>query len=151
LQYRFELRRNVKWHDGNPFAAADVVDSLSMLKSAHLRGRTTFSNLQEVRALDDHTVALTLSKPAPYLLHALAAGESPIVPRHLYEDRGDLLLNPVNRAPIGTGPFKFKEWVLGNYVSYVRNPDYWDAPYATFLQVDERGLHPRNAPAFCCG
>lgn len=128
LQYRFDLRRNVKWHDGRPFGAADVVYSLGLLKSAHPRGRTTFANLREVRALDDHTVVLTLSRPAPYLLFALAAGESPIVPRHVYEDKGDPLLNPANRAPIGTGPFVFKEWVLGNYVSYVRNPDYWDAP-----------------------
>lgn len=128
LQYRFDLRRNVNWHDGHPFTAADVVYSLSLLKSAHPRGRTTFANLREARALDDHTVSLTLSKPAPYLLYALAAGESPIVPRHLYEDKGDPLLNPVNRAPVGTGPFKFKEWVIGNYVSYIRNPDYWDPP-----------------------
>lgn len=128
LQYRFDLRRNVKWHDGRPFGAADVVYSLGLLKSAHPRGRTTFANLREVRALDDHTVVLSLSKPAPYLLFALAAGESPIVPRHVYEDKGDPLLNPANRAPIGTGPFVFKEWVLGNYISYVRNPDYWDAP-----------------------
>lgn len=128
LQYRFELRRNVKWHDGQAFTAADVVYSLELLKSAHPRGRTTFSNLRDARALDDHTVVLTLSKPAPYLLYALAAGESPIVPRHIYEDKGDPLQNPNNRAPIGTGPFMFKEWVLGNYVSYVRNPNYWDAP-----------------------
>ena len=128
LQYRFDLRRNVKWHDGQPFTSADVVYSLELLKSAHPRGRTTFSNLREARALDDHTVVLTLSKPAPYLLYALAAGESPIVPQHVYEGRGDPLQNPNNRAPIGTGPFIFKEWVFGSHVSYVRNPDYWDAP-----------------------
>jgi peptide/nickel transport system substrate-binding protein len=128
LQYRFDLRRNVAWHDGKPFTADDVVYSLGLLKSAHPRGRTTFSNLSDVRAIDDFTVLVTLSKPAPYLLYALAAGESPIVPRHIYEGKGDPLLNPNNRAPIGTGPFMFKEWVLGSYVSYVRNPNYWDAP-----------------------
>ncbi|MEW6642031.1 MAG: ABC transporter substrate-binding protein [Pseudomonadota bacterium] len=128
LQYRFELRRNVSWHDGQPFTAADVVYSFGLLKSAHPRGRTTFANLHEVRALDDHTVQVVLTKPAPYLLTALAAGESPIVPRHLYDGKGDPLLNPNNRAPIGTGPFVFKEWVNGSYISYVRNPNYWDAP-----------------------
>jgi peptide/nickel transport system substrate-binding protein len=128
LQYRFDLRRNVTWHDGNPFTAKDVVYSFELLKSAHPRGRTTFSNLKEVRAVDDFTVLATLSKPAPYLLSALAAGESPIVPHHIYEDKGDPLQNPNNRAPIGTGPFMFKEWVRGSYVSYVRNPNYWDAP-----------------------
>ena len=128
LQYRFELRRNVKWHDGQPFTAADVVYSIGLLKSAHPRGRTTFANLLESGAVDEHTVVLKLSKPAPYLLYALAAGESPIVPRHIYDGKGDPLQNPNNRAPVGTGPFVFKEWVLGNYVGYVRNPNYWDSP-----------------------
>src|SRR6266581_1574381 len=77
LQYRFDLRRNVNWHDGKPFTARDLVYSFGLLKSAHPRGRTTFSNLGDVRALDDFTVVATLSKPAPYLLYALAAGESP--------------------------------------------------------------------------
>ena len=128
LQYRFDLRRNVTWHDGKPFTANDVVYSFGLLKSAHPRGRTTFSNLSDVRAVDDFTVVATLSKPAPYLLYALAGGELPIVPRHIYEGKGDPLQNPNNRAPIGTGPFMFKEWVLGSYASYVRNPNYWDAP-----------------------
>jgi peptide/nickel transport system substrate-binding protein len=117
LQYRFDLRRNVSWHDGQPFTAADVVFSFNLLKSAHPSGRTTFSNLQDAEAVDDHTVLLTLSRPAPYLLYALAAGESPMVPKHIYDGKGDPLLNPNNRAPIGTGPFVFKEWVLGSYVS----------------------------------
>ncbi|MGY3581726.1 peptide/nickel transport system substrate-binding protein [Bradyrhizobium sp. USDA 4341] len=128
LQYRFELRRNVSWHDGQAFTSADVVYSVGLLKSAHPRGRTTFANLIEATAVDEHTVVLKLSRPAPYLLYALAAGESPIVPRHVYQGKGDPLQNPNNRAPIGTGPFVFKEWVLGNYVSYVRNPNYWDSP-----------------------
>ncbi len=128
LEYRFALRRNVKWHDGLPFTAGDVVFSLNLLKASHPRGRTTFTNLKDVRALDDYNVAVSLTKPAPYLLYALAGGESPILPRHLYEGRGDPLLNPLNRGPIGTGPFIFKEWVLGSHIRYVRNPDYWDQP-----------------------
>jgi peptide/nickel transport system substrate-binding protein len=68
-----------------------------------------------------------LSKPAPYLIYALAASESPIVPAHLY-DSGDPLNNPHNIAPIGTGPFRFKSWDRGSNAVFVRNPDYWDAP-----------------------
>ncbi|MEJ1975557.1 MAG: ABC transporter substrate-binding protein [Acetobacteraceae bacterium] len=122
------LRRNVKWHDGVSFSADDVAYSLTLLKSIHPRGRTTFTNLKEARALDDHTVVVSLTKPAPYLLYALAGGESPIVPRHVYDGKGDPLFNPANRAPIGTGPFIFKAWVPGSHIRYVRNPDYWDAP-----------------------
>jgi peptide/nickel transport system substrate-binding protein len=128
LEYRFELRRNIRWHDGAPFTAADVVYSLELLKSAHPRGRTTFANVETVRAVDDHHVVVRLTRPAPYILYALAGGESPIVPRHVYEGKGDPLLNPNNRAPIGTGPFLFREWRTGSHIRYVRNPDYWDAP-----------------------
>jgi peptide/nickel transport system substrate-binding protein len=128
LEYRFTLRRNVKWHDGVPFTADDVAFSLALLKAIHPRGRTTFTNLKGARAIDDHIVAVSLTKPAPYLLYALAGGESPIVPRHVYDGKGDPLSNPANRAPIGTGPFIFKEWATGSHIRYVRNPDYWDSP-----------------------
>jgi len=70
---------------------------------------------------------LVLSKPAPYLITALAASETPIVPKHLYEGSKPEE-NPTNLAPVGTGPFRFKEWVRGSHIVYERNPDYWDQP-----------------------
>lgn len=127
LQYRFTLRRGVKWHDGRDFSAADVAFSILLLKDAHPRGRNTFANVVDIRTPDPASVTIVLSKPAPYLLYALAAGESPIVPKHIYAERPPEA-NPNNNAPIGTGPFLFKEWVRGSHVIYTRNPDYWDAP-----------------------
>ena len=70
---------------------------------------------------------LELSKPAPYLIKALAAAESPMMPRHVYEG-SDPLANQNGNAPIGTGPYKFKEWVRGSHILYERNPDYWAKP-----------------------
>ena len=70
---------------------------------------------------------LKLEKPAPYLLTALSASESPIVPKHLYEGK-DVATNPRNNSPVGTGPFIFKEWVRGSHVRLERNPNYWNAP-----------------------
>jgi peptide/nickel transport system substrate-binding protein len=127
LQYTFTLRRGVKWHDGRPFSSADVAHAIGLLKQYHPRGRATFSSLVEVRTPDAHTAVLVLSKPVPYLITALSASESPIVPKHLYET-GKADANPANNAPIGTGPFVFKEWVRGSHVTYERNPDYWDNP-----------------------
>ena len=121
----FNLRPGVKWHDGQPFTAADVVYSLSTLKSVHPRGRATFANVDDFGARDDHTVVLKLKNPAPYLLNALAGQESPIVPRHIYEG-SDPTTNPHNRAPIGTGPFVFKEWQRASHMIFERNPAYWD-------------------------
>lgn len=127
LRYVFKLRPKVLWHDGQPFTSADVAHSLNLLKEVHPRGRATFANLSEVRTPDPLTVELLLSSPVPYLLNALAAAESPIVPKHLYSS-GRAESNPVNNAPIGTGPYRFKEWVRGSHLVLERNPGYWDKP-----------------------
>jgi len=123
--YTFKLRPNVKFHDGKPFTSADVAYSIQLLKTVHPRGRNTFANVTEVRTPDPLTAVIELSKPAPYLIKALTAAESPMVPRHIYEGT-DPVTNPNGNAPIGTGPYKFKEWVRGSHVLFERNPDYWD-------------------------
>ena len=127
LQYRFELRRGVKWHDGKDFTSADVAFSILTLKQVHPRGRSTFANVTEVRTPDAHTAIIILNKPAPFLLTALAAAESPMVPKHLY-DGTDIATNKYNSAPVGTGPFTFKEWQQGSHAILDRNPNYWDKP-----------------------
>ena len=127
LSYTFKLRQGVRWHDGRPFTSADVAASLAILKKSHPRGRSTFAHVVEVQTPDDQTVILRLDAPIPYLIRAFAAAESPIVPKHVYEGT-DPFTNKNNSAPIGTGPFRFKEWVRGDHIVYVRNEDYWDAP-----------------------
>jgi peptide/nickel transport system substrate-binding protein len=124
--YTFKLRPNVKFHDGKPFTSADVAYSIQLLKTVHPRGRNTFANVAEVKTPDPLTAVIELSKPAPFLIKALAAAEAPMIPRHIYEGT-DPLANPNNTAPIGTGPYKFKEWVRGSHILYERNPDYWDS------------------------
>ena len=107
------------------FTSADVAFSIQTLKQYHPRGRATFANVEGVRTPDANTAIVVLSKPAPYLLTALAGTESPIVPKHLYEGT-DVATNKANSAPIGTGPFVFKEWVRGSHITLERNPNYWD-------------------------
>ncbi len=127
LSYRFKLREGVKWHDGQPFTADDVAYSILALKEFHPRGKATFSSVEEAKVLGPHEVELVLSKPAPFLISALAASESPIVPKHLYEGSNPAE-NPHTAAPVGTGPFVFQEWVRGSHIIVSRNPDYWDQP-----------------------
>ncbi len=131
LRYTFHLREGVRWHDGKPFTADDVAFSiLQVLKVMHPRGRGTFANVTAVETPDPHTAVIVLSKPAPYLIRALAATESPIVPKHLFAGTD---LSAPTPAPllVGTGPFRFKEWVPGSHIILDRNPDYWDSgkPY----------------------
>ncbi len=128
LSYQFTLRQGVKWHDGQDFTSADVAYSIQTLKRLHPRGRSTFAGVTAVETPDAHTAIIRLSKPAPYLIHALVGTESPMLPRHIYDNGTDPVANPANNAPIGTGPFRFKEWSRGSYVILERNPAYWDAP-----------------------
>jgi peptide/nickel transport system substrate-binding protein len=123
--YTFKLRPNVKFHDGKPFTSADVAYSIELLKTVHPRGRNTFANVTEVKTPDPLTAVIELSKPAPYLIKALTAAESPMIPRHIYEGT-DPLSNQNGNAPIGTGPYLFKEWARGSHVIFERNPNYWN-------------------------
>ncbi|MBL1376317.1 ABC transporter substrate-binding protein [Zobellella iuensis] len=124
LSYRFQLREGVRWHDGAPFTADDVVFSINTVKRYHPRGSATFAHVIGVEAEGRHGVVIRLAKPAPYLILAFAGGETPMLPSHLYRD-GDLLTHSLNHAPVGTGPFIFKHWERGSHILYERNPHYW--------------------------
>ena len=135
-KFVFHLRHGVKWHDGKPFTSADVAYSIQTLRQVHPRAKTTFANVTDIATPDPYTVVITLSKPAPWLLKAFSSSETPIVPKHIY-DNTDVLGNPANNAPIGTGPFRFVKWVRGSYIEYERNNDYWDTgkPYLDRIVV----------------
>ena len=122
----FKLRPSVRWHDGKPFSSADVKYTVEeVLKKYHPRGRTTFANVTSVETPDALTAVFRLSTPSPYILAALAAAESPMLPRHLLEG-SDPTKNRFSMAPVGTGPFRFDQWQRGSFISMSRNADYWD-------------------------
>ena len=126
LSLTLKLRPGVKWHDGQPFSAADVAYSVEEVwKKYNARGRSTFANVEQVETPDPLTAVLRLSRPAPYLLSALVSIESQVLPRHLYAGSNPLL-NPHNAAPIGNGPFRFVRRERGSQIVLGRNPDYWD-------------------------
>jgi peptide/nickel transport system substrate-binding protein len=133
----FTLRSNVKWHDGKPFSSADVkFSALEVWRKLHPRGKAIWANLTDVETPDAATAVFKLSNPSPYVMNALVGVESQVLPRHIYEGT-NILANPANLAPVGNGPFKFKEWRKGEYLLLERNPDYWDAgrPYLDSIVV----------------
>lgn len=121
----FQLRKDVKFHDGAPFTSADVQFTImDVLKKVHPRGINTFRDVVSVETPNEYTVVFKLSNPAPYLLSALSGFESPMLPKHVF-GQGDIRTHTNANQPIGTGPFKFVEWRRGELVRLDKNPDYW--------------------------
>jgi peptide/nickel transport system substrate-binding protein len=126
LTYTFHLQDGVTWHDGKPFTADDVVFSLAdMLPKVHARARVILGTyVKSVKKVDDLTVQITLKEAFPAFILMFEPGFAPMMPKHVYAGT-DYLTNPANQAPIGTGPFMFKEWKRGSYIRLVKNPHYW--------------------------
>jgi peptide/nickel transport system substrate-binding protein len=130
LTYTFKLRKGVLWHDGKPFTSADVKFSIEeVVTPFHSRGKTYFGEVAAIEVPDASTVVFRLKSPVPYFLRAFQPSESPIMPRHGFSDdevkAGRIRQAKIMQAPIGTGPFKLKEWKKGSHIILERNPDYW--------------------------
>ena len=121
----FNLRKGVTWHDGEPFTSEDVKFTvMNVLSKVHPRGPNSFSEVSSIDTPDAHTAVFNLNNPAPYMLRALSAYESPMVPKHLLEGK-DIKSAPLGNKPVGTGPFKFVEWKKGQYIRLDKNKNYW--------------------------
>ncbi len=137
LTITFHLREGVTFHDGEPMTSEDVAYTfMEILKQRHPRGKSTFQFLEAVETPDDLTAVFKFSTASPYVMRALAGAESPIMPKHVY-DGTDVMKNPANTAPIGTGPFKFGEYERGSHIILTRNENYWDGdkPYLDQLVI----------------
>ncbi|KFB08255.1 ABC transporter substrate-binding protein [Nitratireductor basaltis] len=126
LTYTFKLHENVKWHDGEPFTSADVVFSADQfLRETHARLRTSLEHVESITAPDDYTVVFKLKQPFGPFLGIFEVGTMPMIPKHIYEGT-DYKTNEANNTPIGTGPFKFEEWVKGSHILLTKNEDYYE-------------------------
>jgi len=117
------LEEGVTFHNGEPLTAEDVVYSFERIldeeNASPMRGK--FAEwLEEVVAVDDYTVQIV--HKFPFVASFLYIGELHIVPMDLLEEIGR---EAFSAQPVGTGPFKFVEWVKGEYIELARNDDYW--------------------------
>jgi len=126
LVYTFQLRENVKWHDGQPLTSADVKFSFENLVGKYnARGREAYRSIKAIETAGPLTVKISLKKSYSPFLEVLTAHDGCIMPRHLYEG-SDVLKNPHNDVnPVGSGPFKLKEWKKGSHITLVRNENYF--------------------------
>ncbi|MBL7685097.1 MAG: peptide-binding protein [Deltaproteobacteria bacterium] len=135
MQFTFHLRRDVKWHDGKPFTADDVIYSFDRIQdpkvdAPHLR--VYYKDIKKLEKVDDYTIRFTYAKP--YFKALVFCGEIPIIPKHIFDDGSDFNKNPAGRHPIGTGPYRFLRWDTGKKIVLEKNTDYWDAHKMPGLQ-----------------
>jgi peptide/nickel transport system substrate-binding protein len=120
----FKLQEGVKWHDGQPFTAKDVVCTFDLLTGKaepklRRNPRTSwYGNIDTVTANGDFEVTVNLKRPQPSLPALLASGYAPIYPCHVPSAQ-------MRTKPIGTGPFKFVEFKQNEGIKLARNVDYW--------------------------
>jgi peptide/nickel transport system substrate-binding protein len=139
------LRKGVRWHDGQPFTSKDVKYTFDMVREApdaagKLRinpRKDWYANVEAIETPDASTVVFRLKRSQPSILMMLASGYSPIYAAHVPAAS-------YRTGCMGTGPFKLKEWRKGEFVEYVKNPDYFvkGRPYLDGLRyvvIVERG------------
>ncbi|MBI3596028.1 MAG: peptide-binding protein [Nitrospirae bacterium] len=122
----FKLRKGVKWQDGQEFTAADVL--FTYQKAIDPKVATPYSGdferVEKITAPDPYTVQVVYKEPfAP----GLASWGMGIIPKHLL-DNTDLNTTEFNRKPIGTGPYRMKEWVTGQKIVLTANDTYFEGP-----------------------
>jgi peptide/nickel transport system substrate-binding protein len=123
----FKLRDGLRWHDGKDVTSADVKFSAEKLWLKYLpRAKGNFADLVSIDASDPKVVVFKFSKPAFSAQMFMNSVEAPIMPAHVYDVEGDVTKIPAMRAPVGSGPFKFKAWEAARFIELERNADYWN-------------------------
>ena len=158
LNVTFNLRDDVQWSDGTAFTSADVkftVEELWLNATICPYGPSIFAKIDSVSTPDEHTAVMHLTDPYVPLFNYLGTTQyCAILPKHIWET-GDVFENSHNMEdPIGTGPFLLEEWVLGDHITLVRNPLYFEAGKPYLDKVIYKiipGLDPAYAAAFEAG
>jgi peptide/nickel transport system substrate-binding protein len=129
LTITFKLRRGVKWQDGKEFTAEDVMFGYETIINPNTRTAYSgdFKEVQEAHVVDPYTFRVTYKRAfAPGLT---SWGSLVVLPKHLLQGQ-DINTAPFSRKPLGTGPFRLKEWKTGEKIVLEANPQYFEGrPY----------------------
>jgi peptide/nickel transport system substrate-binding protein len=127
LELTWKLKPGIKWHDGRPFTAEDVLFTYQTMinPKTPTAYKEDFLAVKHAEVVDPHTFRVTYAKP---LAKAVQSWGMWMLPKHLLEKYvadGKLKESPENSRPVGTGPYRFQEWKSGEKVVLVANHDYY--------------------------
>lgn len=122
LNWKFWLRQGVKFHNGNPFTAEDVKFTFERLSDPNVSEMVnTGKSIDSITIHDDYTLTIKTKEPVPWFVNNLHQIFIMDKEDTTTRDPGDVMVRP-----IGTGAYKFVEWVKGSYVKMAANEDYWE-------------------------
>jgi peptide/nickel transport system substrate-binding protein len=136
----YHLRRNVRWQDGAPLTASDVVFTYKAIVNPdnNVFSRFGYDRVQSVTAVSPYVVRVLLREPySPILGTFLAPNQNyGILPEHVLRGYANLNQTPLNDRPIGSGPYRLERWDRGDHITLVSNPSYFrGAPAISTITV----------------
>jgi peptide/nickel transport system substrate-binding protein len=140
----WKLKQGVKWHDGKPFTADDVIFNWEYAADP-ATAATTIGAYQDIKVekLDQFTVRVHFPQPTPFWADAFVATQGMILPKHLFEayKGANSRDAPTNLKPVGTGAYRFVDFKPGDLVAGERNPDYHlpNRPYFDTIEMKGGG------------
>ena len=138
----WKLKQGVTWHDGKPFTADDVVFNWEYAKNP-ATATTTNGSYKDVTVekVDQFTVKVMFDKPTPFWADSFVGTRGMIIPKHLFADfAGDKSRDaPTNLKPVGTGPYKFKDFKPGDMVTGEINMNYHMENRPYFDSIEMKG------------
>ncbi len=138
----WKLKQGVKWHDGQPFTADDVVFNWEFCKDP-ATAASVVSSYRDivVTKIDSHTVRVVFQKPTPFWAEPFVGTVGMIIPRHLFKDYMGAKSReaPMNQKPVGTGPYKFLDFKPGDMLRATANENYHIANRPYFDAFEMKG------------
>jgi peptide/nickel transport system substrate-binding protein len=138
----WKLKKNVKWHDGQPFTADDVVFNWQYARDPATAAVTSgvYTDIT-VEKVDAHTVTVKFKEPTPFWADAFVGALGMVIPKHLFADYIGAKSReaPTNLKPVGTGPYMFKDFKPGDMVTGVINQNYHVENRPHFDAIEMKG------------
>ncbi|WP_316177306.1 peptide ABC transporter substrate-binding protein [Bradyrhizobium sp. SZCCHNRI1009] len=141
----WKLKQGVKWHDGQPFTADDVIFNWQYATNTETSAVTIgdYKDIKTIEKIDDHTVRLVFSQPTPQWFTPFVGGRGAIIPKHLFGDYIGAKSReaPNNLKPVGTGAYLFVDFKPGDILTGRLNPDYHvpNRPHFDTLEIKGGG------------